>query len=64
MMLRTIDLLLEIHQQQNKRIPTPALRAEVAARAFRANERMGKRGFHREGYEMAESVLRSITRMV
>jgi hypothetical protein len=53
-MLRTIDLLLEIHQQQDGHIPSPDLRAEVAARAFRANERMGKMGFRREGYEMAE----------
>jgi len=54
MMLRTIDKLLATEQQQDGYIPSPERRADIAIRAFRANDMLGEYRLPTEGYKLAE----------
>jgi hypothetical protein len=59
MILRTIDLLLEIEQRRTGDIPSPKRRAEIAIRCFKANFKLGQGtcagfGFAIADYELAK----------
>jgi len=54
-MLRLIEVPLQIEHRRDKRIPSPQRRAQIAARVFKVNEKLGEAyGWDITGYKWAE----------